>query len=602
MKRLLTISLIALTAIVALAQKITVQGPTHVQAGEQFYLRYTIPSTDVKGFRAGNIPDAFDVLMGPSQSTQQSISIINGNVTQNSSITYTYVLMALKNGTFVIPAAKATVGGQAAVSQALKITVSGTMPQRQQQGGGAQQQARPQQRVDKAGSHIGANDLFIRVTANKKRVHEQEPLLLTYKVYTLVELTQLEGKMPDLNGFHTQEIPLPQQKQFHIEKINGRPYNCVTWSQYVMYPQMSGRLEIPALTFKGIVVQQNPNVDPFEAFFNGGSGYVEVKKEIVAPAVAVQVDPLPAKPQNFSGAVGSFTVAAVADKQSVKAGDPVTIRLTVSGNGNMKLIKAPSLNLPKDFDTYDPKITDKTKLTTEGITGSMTYEYLVVPRNKGTYTIPAVEFVYFDTKTSQYRTLTTEPIPLTVEKGSGTGSGVVDYSRLRDNDISDIIVGDDAVEHLRDTFFGSATYIAILLAILLAFVVLAILFRKRLQALADVAAMRGKKAHGVATKRLKKAKRLLAQGKGNEFYDEVLKSLWGYVGDKLSMPAEQLSRDNISQQFKEKNVPEDVVQTFLQAIDECEFARFAPSDPVVNMQKTYEKASEAITKCATIMK
>ena len=297
--------------LVAFAQKITVQGPTHVAVGEQFQLRYVVNTTDVKNFHMGNVPDAFEVLMGPSTSTQQSFSFVNGHASQQSSVTYTYVLMANKNGTFVIPSARGTVAGNNVASSALKITVSG----KAQQGGGGnsypQQQAR---RVDRAGARISGQDLFLRVSANKQKVYEQEPILLTYKVYTQVELTALEGKMPDLKGFHTQEIPLPQQKTFHIERVNGKPYNCVTWSEYVMFPQMTGKLTIPSLTFKGIVMQQNPNVDPFEAFFNGGSGYIEVKKDFTAPSVNIEVMPLPAKPAGFSGGVGHFTITSSIDK------------------------------------------------------------------------------------------------------------------------------------------------------------------------------------------------------------------------------------------------------------------------------------------------
>lgn len=581
------------------AQKITVQGPTQVANGDQFYLRYVVNTTDVKGFRIGNVPDAFEVLMGPSTSTSQSFSMVNGHTTQSSSVTYTYVLMATKNGSFVIPAAHATVEGKPVQSQALKITVSGQAPQRQQQGGGQRPQPRQQQQQPQ---HISGNDLFIKVTANKQKVYEQEPILLTYKVYTQVDLTQLEGKMPDLNGFHTQEIPLPQQKQFHIETVNGRRYNCVTWSQYVMFPQMSGKLEIPELTFKGIVVQQNPNVDPFEAFFNGGSSYIEVKKEIKAPSVSINVVPLPQKPANFSGGVGQFDVSATLDKNTVKAGDPVTLRFVVTGTGNMKLIKQPELQLPNDFDKYDPKQTDKTKLTANGLTGSVVYETLIVPRNKGKYTIPAMDFVYFDTKTSSYKTLTTQPIELNVEKGSGSSTAVMDYSQRNSNDISDIIMGADESENPETTFFGSTAYMIINALVIAAFVALLVIFRKRAIERADLTAMRGKAANKVAGKRLKKAAKLMAQQKGNEFYDEVLRALWGYVGDKLAMPVEQLSRDNIQQQLLMKNVCEEIVGSFIEAIDECEFARYAPGDPSGNMQKTYDKAVEAITNIEDGMK
>nr|QIM10105.1 hypothetical protein Prevot485_2040 [uncultured Prevotella sp.] len=572
------------------AASITTQGPSQVAVGEQFNLRYVVKTTDVRGFRLGDVPDAFEVLMGPITSTQQSFSIVQGKTTQTESVTYTYVLMANKNGTFVIPAAHARVNGKPATSQAIRINVSGKT-QSAQQGGGQRRGSR----VDRAGAQISGNDLFIRVTANKKRVYEQEPVLLTYKVYTQVELTQLEGKMPDLNGFHTQEVPLPQQKSFHVETVNGRTYNCVTWSQYVMFPQMSGKLEIPSITFKGIVVQQNPNVDPFEAFFNGGSGYIEVKKELKAPAVNIQVLPLPAKPAGYSGGVGHFTVSASLDKQTVKAGDPVNVRFVVNGTGNMKLLKQPELNLPKDFDKYDAKITDKTKLTANGVTGSMIYDILVVPRNMGEYVIPSISFIYFDTQSNSYKTLTTEPLPLTVEKGNA-GGATVDYSQRVDNDIHDIKKNGAPIEKTDDSFFGSGAYLLLNGLVFAIFLSLVIIFRKRASALSDVTAVRGRKANKVAVKRLKKAARLMAQGNGGEFYDEVLRALWGYVGDKLAIPVERLSRENITEQFQLHSVAEEVIESFVEAIDECEYACFAPGDTSGNMQKTYAKATDAITK------
>ncbi len=575
--------------VIALAQKITVQGPTRVAVGEQFQLRYVVNTTDVKNFRIGNVPDAFEVLMGPSTSTQQSFSFVNGHTSQQSSVTYTYVLMANKNGTYIIPSAKATVAGNNAVSSAIKITVSG---QAQQGGGQHQQQSR---RVDRAGARISGNDLFLRVTANKQKVYEQEPILLTYKVYTQVELTALEGKMPDLKGFHTQEIPLPQQKTFHQESVNGRVYNCVTWSQYVMFPQMSGKLTIPSLTFNGIVMQQNPNVDPFEAFFNGGSGYIEVKKSISAPSVDIEVLPLPAKPADFSGGVGHFSITSSLDKKEVKAGEPVNVRFVVSGVGNMKLLKQPELAVPKDFEKYDAKITDKTKLTTDGVTGSMIYDILIVPRNKGSYTLPATKFVYFDTQTHQYKTLTMQPLKIEVEQGSGNGNVNVNYN---DNDIHDLMLGENQKQNISDTFFGTSTHLGIIAGIVAAFIALCVVFRKRAMAISDVVAMRGKKANKVAMKRLRKAHKLMMKNEPADFYDEVLRALWNYVSDKLTMPVEQLSKENITEKMQQKDIQQDTITSFIEAIDECEYARYAPGDRMGNMQKTYGKAVEAITKIA----
>lgn len=583
-----------LQVMVVCAASITVQAPSHVANGEQFYLRYVVNTSDVKGFRLSSVPDAFDILMGPSTSTQSSFSMVNGRTSQSSSVTYTYVLQATKNGTFTIPPAKAMVEGANVSSQPAKIVVSGQAPQAQQGGGRSQQQA-PAQRVDRAGSRISGNDLFIRVTANKKRVHEQEPVLLTYKVYTQVQLTQLEGKMPDLNGFHTQQVDLPQQKTLRPERVDGKLYNTTTWSQYVMFPQMAGKLEIPPLTFKGIVVQEDPNVDPFEAFFNGGSGYIEVKKEIIAPKVEIMVDPLPAKPAGFSGGVGHFSVQASLDKTTVKAGDPVSLRFIVNGTGNLKLIKEPEFSLPKDFDKYDAKLTDKTKLTAEGVTGSMIYDILIVPRNKGEYTIPELQFVYFDTTSDSYKTLKTNPMKLTVEAGSGK-SGVTDYSQRNDNDIHEFSKGLTLKENFNDTFYGTIGYWCLTGFIMVVFVTLLWIFRKRALALNDVTAMRGKKANKVATKRLRVADKLMKQGRNNQFYDEVMRALWGYVSDKFAIPLEQLSKDTIQEVLQSKGIEQTVISSFIEALDECEFERYAPGDSAGNMQKTYDKASDAIEK------
>lgn len=596
--RTINIFILLVVATAAFAQRISVQCPAQVQNGEQFYLRYVVNTTDVRDFRIGSVPDAFEVLMGPSTSTQQSFSIVGGKTTHSSSVTYTYVLMATKNGSFVIPAAHAIVEGKNANSSAHKISVSGTAPSGGNARGGApQSQQQPAHRVDRAGTRISGNDLFIRVSANKKRVHEQEPILLTYKVYTQVELTQLEGKMPDLNGFHTQEIPLPQQKRFHTERVDGKIYNCVTWSQYVMYPQMSGKLEIPALTFKGIVVQENPNVDPFEAFFNGGAGYIEVKKDITAPKVEIQVDPLPAKPANFSGGVGHFAVQASVDKTDVRAGDPVNLRFVVSGTGNMKLLKEPELELPKDFEKYDAKVTDKTKLSADGISGSMIYDILIVPRNKGKYTIPAIEYVYYDLATQAYKTLKTQPIELNVAEGNGGKGTVADYSQRSDNDIHDFSKGlTDATEDGNNGFFGGTSYYVIHSLIALLFVILSWVFRKRAIALSDITAMRAGKANKVATKRLRKADKLMKEGKVNEFYDEVMRALWGFIGDKFGMNAEELTRDNVTEKLTSKGVGDDIIKDLIGALDDCEFARYAPGDTTGSMQNTYDKALSILNK------
>ena len=601
MKRIAILLMMVMTTAFAVAQTLTASAPSRVSVGEQFRLSYTVNTQNVSDFRAGNIPAEFEVLIGPNRSMQSSYQMINGHTSQSSSITYTYIVAATKGGSYTIPAAHVVVDGKKIASNALTIKVIGSTgsnsrPYNDDEG----------EEVREMGSRISGSDLFIKVSANKKRVYEQEPILLTYKVYTLVQLSQLRGDMPDLKSFYTQEVDLPQQKSFSLETVNGRPYRTCTWSQYVMFPQTTGKLHIPAITFEGVVIQQNRNVDPFEAFFNGGSGYVEVKKKIEAPGIEIQVDPLPQRSATFSGGVGKFNISAQLDKTETKANDPITLRIIVSGTGNLKLIKQPVINLPKDFDKYEPKVTEQTKLTTAGIEGSKIYDVLIVPRHQGKYDIPPVEFTYFDTSTKRYETVKTEAFHLDVAKGSGA-SAVSDFSgqdelQELNKDIRFIKTG-DADQHLTgDYFFGSTAYWITIAALVLVFITLFVIFRQRAIDNANVTAMRGKKANKVATKRLKQAARLMTDNKPGEFYDEVLRALWGYVGDKLNIPVAQLSHDNISSKLAERGVHQSIIDKFIGALDECEFERYAPGDPKGNMSKVYDKAMLAIEKIEEVMK
>ena len=616
MKRYTTLTLLFMMVLGVMAQTLTGRAPSQVAVGEQFRLSYTINTQDVRGFRAGNIPEELEVLMGPSTSTQSSFQMVNGHTSSTSSVTYTYIVVATKNGTFTIPPAHCTVDGKTVTSNEIRIKVSGQAQQggRQQggrQSGGGTGELRP------AGSTISSGDLFIKVSASKQHVREQEPILLTYKVYTLVGLTQLSGKMPDLKSFYTREVPLPQEKSFKIETLNGRQYRTVTWQQYVMFPQATGKLEIPSITYDGIVAMQNRNIDPFEAFFNGGSGYIEVKKQIKAPSITIQVDPLPQRPTNFSGGVGSFDISASIDKTEVKANEAVNLRVVVSGVGNMKLLKQPVVQMPKDFDSYDAKVTDKTKLTVNGLEGSIVYDFLAVPRHQGSYEIPAIEYTYFDTKSNSYKTVRTESFTLKVAKGDGqttvaSFAGQEDVKQLG-SDIRYIHTGDTDLHGVNDFFFGSVTYWVSLAVLVVIFLSLFIIFRHRAIENANIVKQRAGKANKVAVKRLKKAAKLMNAtphsdhgsenaGKDGEFYDEVMRALWGYVGDKLNMPVDQLSRENITEQLSAYNVTDETIAQFIGALDECEFARYAPGDATGNMNKVYDAAITAITQIANTMK
>lgn len=592
MKRYYFFLILLIISLSVYAQHVRVSAPRHVSVGEEFQLEYTIGSQNVNSFRLGNMPKGLEVVYGPATSSQSSFQMINGHTSSSSSITYTYVVIASHKGTYHIPPAQMTVNGVNLASSPIRVTASGTTSRPASNGNYNYYDDQAEMEEYSSPQRVGKNDLFIRVTASKQRVHEQEPVLLTYKVYTTVDLTHLDEKMPDLDGFHTQKVKLPQQKTFSKERVGNRIYKTVTWSQYVMYPQMTGKLVVPPITFHGVVMLENRDIDPFEAFVTGG-GYKEVKKDIKAPGVTITVDPLPKSPKGFSYGVGRFNITSQLEKKEVKAGEPVNMRIVISGSGNLKLIKAPQVTLPKDIEKYDPKVTDKTHLTAHGVEGNMIYDILIVPQKMGNYTIPPVSFTYYDTSSNNYKTIRTQSYDLHVLKGDGAGS-VSDFSYQDSRDIHQIKEGEANIHAINHLFFASTGYWIALAVLVAIFVALLIVFRKRAIEHADMARLRGKNASKVAKKRLRKADMLMHSGKANEFYDEVLHALWGYVGDKLNIPVEALSRDNVREAFHKHLVDDTTIDQFLGALDECEFERYAPGDTKGNMNRTFETAVSAI--------
>lgn len=613
MKRIYIILLAALFTFTAFADNVqmVLSAPSTVEVGDKFRVQFTVNTQNVSNFSAPDFK-GFDVIYGPSTSTQNSFQIINGHTSQSSSVTYTFVVMANNAGTFTIGQATVQSEGKTVRSNTVKVKVlpagqggggsqqqyGGSYSQRQQQ----QQAQRPSQ-PSSSGGNISAKDLFVTATASRTNVYEQEAILVTYKVYTTLDLNQLEGKLPSLDGFQIQEIPLPRNKSLTLEQYNGRNYGSCVWSQYVLFPQKSGTITIPSVTFEG-TASVSRNIDPIEAFFNGVDGYAEVKKKISTQPITIHVSPLPSKPIGFSGAVGQFELSSSINGTEVSTNDAVTIRVNVKGTGNMKLINTPEVEWPIDFETYDAKVTDNFNLTTSGLAGSKSFEYLAVPRHPGKFTVPPVKFIYFDTKTHSYKTLSTESYTINVKKGKGgSGSQAVNYSNNQQDvselnqDIRYIKLKDGRTVNPGDALFGSMRYLLSYIIPLICFVIALIFGNRYLKENANIAKSRGKKANKKATKRLKTANKLLGEKKQNEFYDEVMRALWGYIADKLNMPQESLNKDNIQAELSAKSVPQELTDQFIKTLNDCEFARYAPSSDVnAQMESVYQSAIETISK------
>lgn len=597
MKRIFISTLLILTTIfTALADEVSfvASAPKSVVVGNRFKIAYEVNTkadsqptiTDVDGLR---------VLSGPHHSTFMSSNNVNGRVTTKQTITYTYIVVADNEGEITIPGASVMVNGKKYTSNPLTVKVLPESQASQQQSSGAKTQ------VNNSSTNITNDNLFVKALVSKTKVYEQEALLLTYKVYTDVNLVNLDNPAPDLKGFNIQEVELSQQRQFELEHYNGHNYNTLVWRQFVLFPQENGKLEIPSMEYEAVVaVQTRRSMDPFEMMFNGGSSYVEVRKKLKSNKVVIDAEKLPAKPAGFSGAVGHFTINSTVSTDKLKSNEEFTLKVVVKGDGNMKLMGDPVVEFPSEFDVYDPIITNNYKLTTKGFAGEKVYEYVVTPRTAGEYTLPAAQFTYFDTAIDSYKTLESKAFTIQVEKGaaapasSGNVYVVKEEGKLLANDIRYIKLGDDDV--LDGKFYGSIFYWVLYVVLSVLFAITAIVYRKHVKLSSNVALSKTKKANSVAVRRLKNAKKLLRDNRTNEFYDETLKAVWGYMSDKLNIPLSQLSKDNIANELTRRGCYSTLVEELVNLLNECEFARYAPGDPGATMDKVYKMAVDVISK------
>lgn len=602
--RKLFIIWIALTALCAqaVAENISFKAsaPDVVVVGDQFRLSYTVTTQKIKDFRAPSIK-GFEVLMGPSRSQQSSTQIINGNMTSTSSITYTFILMATAAGEYSIPGASVIADGNQLVSNSIKIKV---LPQEE---GGNRGQASETARS----SSVSNQDLFITATASKTNVYEQEAFVLTYKIYTREPNLQLNNaKLPDFKGFHSQEIEMPANARWSQEHYNGRNYSTAVYRQFVLFPQQSGKLFIEPAQFQMTIGKAIQSDDPFEAFFNGGSNILEIKKNIVTPRISIDVHSLPAnnKPANFTGGVGEFSISSSINNEKLKTNDALTVKIVISGTGNLKLISNPEVKFPNDFEIYDPKVDHQVRLTREGLTGNKIVECLAIPRHAGTYKIPAISFSYFDIRSKSYKTLHTEEYTVKVEKGAGNANQVIaNFTNKEDlkvlgEDIRYIKQNEVTLVPKGHFFYGSMRFWLFYIIPTLAFIVLFIVYRKQAIENANVAKIKTKRANKIAVKRMKMAGKLLSNNKQEAFYDEVLKALWGYISDKLNIPVSRLSKDNIEEKLRDHGVGEDLIKDFFNALNNCEFARFAPGNQNQAMDKIYSSSIEVISKMESSIK
>jgi len=595
-KALLYLSILLLSCKVA-GQDIFVKAeyPTAVNAGEQFTVMWTVNSGG--GEFSAPAFTGFYKLMGPQTSYSSSTEIINGKVSSSVSYSYVYYLQAVQEGKFSLAPATFKYKNKVYSSDSLHIEVLGSTAQKQTPTSAG---STP---TDQPVTESGGRDLFINLSVDRRDIFMGEPVVATVKIYSRVNIAGInEIKYPAFNSFLKSDIETPPLTSLRQENVNGTVYGSGIVQQFLLYPQVTGDINIDPVQIS-VLVQKKVRGEQSDPFFGDFfSSYQTVPLAAASKPVKIKVKPLPGiQPADFSGVVGKLDVKAVLDKESVKVNDAVTYKVTLSGNGNLRIASAPVLKLSPDIEVYDPKITDNVRNGLNGTTGQKTFEYLLIPRHDGDFIIPPLSYSYFNIASGRYEKLTTEEFRISAKKTNEKNTGVAVYGGVAKEDVKylgkDIRFVKNDPGNLKRTGNILISYQSFYTAFafsLLAFLVVLFLRREHIRRNSDVSMVKNRKAGKVAIKRLHNASECLKNDEIDQFYDEILKALWGYLSDKLNIPVSDLTRTNAVSVLQNEGIDEETIRNLTKILDACEFARFAPSSSGAEAATIFDGATEFI--------
>ncbi|HAG15314.1 MAG TPA: BatD protein [Bacteroidales bacterium] len=592
----------------------TMKAPDRVSQGQRFNIVFVV-NAEIDEFRAPTF-DGFQLLSGPNQAQSSSISFVNGKVSQNINISYSYILAAPTVGSFTIGAAKCKIDGKDYTTKAQSIeVVAGSSA-----GTNTSSTATASESVTL--ENVGDDQLFIEAFVNKKKVFQGEQILLTNKIFTLVPVSNLSvDKLSAYPGFWSVNLMdnSEQLKQYN-QTVNGKEYIVADLKREALFAQKTGRLEIAPMELSCVAKipnskkKTNSNDPFFDSFFNDpffNNAYQSIEKKLVTKKINIDVVPLPSqgKPLDFSGAVGEYSISSSIDRLSLKTNEAVVVKYSVSGDGNLELISNLQLKFPADFEVYDPKVTTNTNNTNNGVSGYKIFEYTLIPRSAGNYTIPSVNFNYFNPKTQKYETKSTDSYELQIEKGAASANSNISFGnenkediRYLGQDIRYIVKYPYKLQLANSRFFGSFGFYFFLFLPLLLLVLIVVVWRKEIKKRSNQGLMKNKLATKLAKRRLKKASEFLKTGNDQEFYVEMSQALWGYIADKFNIPLSSLSVDTVQDYLSDKNVNVELIQEFTQTLNDCEYARFAPGNKNVVMDKVYREGLLIISKIENQLK
>lgn len=605
MKRLITVFTFIFVAVMLIAAQVSfsVVAPRRVEKGRRFAVTYRLKNAQGTNFKAPQIPGC-TYLYGPSESTSQSTQIVNGQMSSSMSIDFTYYYRADKVGECTIGEASIQVNGKTMKSEPYKFTVvagnddesadaqQGNSRNSSRQSGGVNMYDIDTQSSDRS---VSGKDIFVRVSLSKASVYEQEAVECVIKLYTKYSISSFRPtKVPEFENFLIEQLDVSPQLNTE-ESLNGERYMTAVLNKYILYPQKTGKLTINSGNYDVTVVQyEKINMG---MFIMNNPREREIK--ITSNSGTLNVQPLPEpKPAGFQGAVGKFSAESHLVGTNFKSGDPASLVITVKGVGNIKYLNDPEVQFPSQFEVYTPTNNVNAAVAGSNVSGEMTVDYTFVPETPGEFKISPVPYVYFDPATRQYVTIDFPSYDLKVAKGTSRVSSNADAQTDIEAQIKDIRYIDLNAPNTLATNHELVVYkwwfwmIPFAMVVILA--TLLIVSRKKLKMNADIAGTRLAKASKLAKRRLKEAQSSMKKGQREQFYDDMLRALWGYLSDKLMIPVSQLSRSNITEELLRKGYSDGVASQAVELIDECEIAKYAPESSNAKLDDTYNRGCKLI--------
>lgn len=582
-----------------------VNTPLMVSVGEPFRVEFVLTNgdPDKESFEAPDFA-GFDILAGPTVSTASSFQYINGKSSRTSTYTITFVLVAQNEGNITIGAARIKSDKAQFSTKPTPIEAVKESPQQNNEAAAAEQGTALQ-------NQLAQDDILLRLNLSRTSVYKGEPILASLTLYTRAGIGGLEdAKLPSFNGFWSQELPVDNY-QPKRQTLNGKVYDSQIIKEYLLYPQQAGELTIEPTTLTAIariIVRNNRNFDPF---FGSSDEVYNVKRKLSTGAIKLNVKELPAgAPASFTGAVGSFAMKADLPPAELKANSAATYTVEISGAGNLTFLQQPKLELPSSFELYNVRSTESIQTTTSGTRGFRRYEYPFIARAEGDYEIPGVEFTYFSPEKESYITLKSEPLQINILPDPTAGAsqpaqiitGTAKESvRQLGSDIRFIKLGDPALHSAAAPLMLSGKYFALLALIVVGFLALYIFLRRRIRDSHNTVLVKNRRANKVAVQRFRQAERYMREGNRHAFYEEMLRALWGYMGDKLNIPVSSLTKENIREELQRRGCPAEDATRYTDIISRCDEAQYSPAESV-QMSDIYKEGVGMISRIESIIK